>query len=75
MPPTPTQAGLLRRAGANQALHSDRGRILVSRDTTPLERPRRVNSNVRYHVVRGSCEAVQVSIGLKFAIPDLETER
>jgi len=24
-------------------LHSDRGRILVSRDTTPLQRPRRVN--------------------------------
>jgi len=27
----------------NQALHHDRGRILVSRDTTPLQRPRRVN--------------------------------
>jgi hypothetical protein len=27
----------------NQALHSDRGRILVSRDTTLLRRPRRVN--------------------------------
>jgi hypothetical protein len=27
----------------NQLLHTDRGRILVSRDTTPLERPRRVN--------------------------------
>src|SRR4051794_31285907 len=27
----------------NQALHSDRGRILVSRDTTALQRPRRVN--------------------------------
>jgi hypothetical protein len=23
----------------NQALHHDRGRILVSRDTTPLQRP------------------------------------
>ena len=28
-------------------LHSDRGRILVSRDTTPLQRPRRVNCCVR----------------------------
>jgi hypothetical protein len=27
----------------NQALHTDRGRILISRDTTPLQRPRRVN--------------------------------
>ena len=32
---------------ANQALHSDRGRILVSRDTTPLQRPRRVNCCVQ----------------------------
>jgi hypothetical protein len=31
----------------NQALHHDWGRILVSRDTTPLQRPRRVNSCVR----------------------------
>src|SRR5947209_7734262 len=31
----------------NQTLHSDRGRILVSRDTTPLQRPRRVNYCVR----------------------------
>lgn len=31
----------------NQALHHDRGRILVSRDTTPLQRPRRVNCCVR----------------------------
>jgi hypothetical protein len=27
----------------NQALHLDRGRILVLGDTTPLQRPRRVN--------------------------------
>jgi len=27
----------------NQALHRDRGRIFVPRDTTPLQRPRRVN--------------------------------
>jgi hypothetical protein len=26
-----------------QALHTDWGRILVSRDTTPLQRPRRMN--------------------------------
>jgi hypothetical protein len=31
----------------NQALHHDRDRILVSRDTTPLQRPRRVNCCVR----------------------------
>ncbi len=31
----------------NQALHSDRGRIRFSRDTTPLWRPRRVNCCVR----------------------------
>src|SRR4029077_4169272 len=31
----------------NQTLHRDRGRILVSRDTTPLQRPRRVNFCVR----------------------------
>jgi hypothetical protein len=30
-----------------QALHSDRGRILVSRATAPLQRPRRVNFCVR----------------------------
>jgi len=30
-----------------QALHADRGRILVLRDTTPLQRPRRVNAVVR----------------------------
>ena len=30
-------------AAPNQTLHTDRGRILVSRDTTPLQRPRRVN--------------------------------
>jgi hypothetical protein len=30
-----------------QLLHSDRGRILFSRDTTPLQRPRRVNWVVR----------------------------
>ena len=34
----------------NQALHRDRGRILVSRDTTPLQRPWRVNC-----VVLASC--------------------
>jgi hypothetical protein len=34
-------------AGPNQALHHDRGRILFSRDTTPLQRPRRVNWCVR----------------------------
>jgi hypothetical protein len=28
-------------------LHTDRGRILVSRGTTPLQRPRRVNWSVR----------------------------
>jgi hypothetical protein len=27
----------------NQALHHDRGRILVPRDTTSLQRPRQVN--------------------------------
>jgi hypothetical protein len=27
----------------NKPLHRDRGRILVSRDTAPLQRPRRVN--------------------------------
>src|SRR5688572_106993 len=32
-----------RKAPPNQALHTDRGRIPVSRDTTPLQRPRRVN--------------------------------
>lgn len=31
----------------NKALHSDRGRIPVSRDITPLQRPRRVNYFVR----------------------------
>jgi hypothetical protein len=31
----------------NQTLHSDRGRIHVSRDTTLLQRPRRVNWCVR----------------------------
>ena len=36
----------------NQALHSDRGRILFSRDTTPLQRPRRVNAVVRRGNVR-----------------------
>lgn len=30
----------------NKALHTDQGHILLSRDTTPLQRPRRVNSNV-----------------------------
>src|SRR5262249_57383926 len=30
----------------NKPLHSDRGRILVSGDTTPLQRPRRVNWSV-----------------------------
>jgi len=34
----------------NQAFHHDRGRILVSRDTTPLQRPRRVNCCVRRRV-------------------------
>src|SRR5262245_40240439 len=42
----------------NQTLHSDRGRILVSRDTTPLQRPRRVNTVVRpaagWHALRYS---------------------
>jgi hypothetical protein len=33
--------------GPNQALHHDRGRILVSRDIKPLQRPRRVNWCVR----------------------------
>jgi hypothetical protein len=28
---------------SNQALHHDLSRILVSRDTMPLQRPRRVN--------------------------------
>jgi hypothetical protein len=37
----------VRRAPPNQALHHDRGRILLSRDTTPLQRPRRVNWCVR----------------------------
>jgi hypothetical protein len=36
-----------KRVSPNQALHTDRGRILVSRDTTPLQRPRRVNCCVR----------------------------
>lgn len=34
-------------APANNALHTDRGRIFVSRDTAPLQRPRRVNWCVR----------------------------
>src|SRR5207248_346683 len=36
----------------NKALHSDRGRILVSRDTTSTWRPRRVNWIVRRKEVR-----------------------
>jgi len=43
-------------------LHHDRGRILVSRDTAPLQRPRRVNAVVRYHVGSGVSELVQVSV-------------
>lgn len=40
-------------APPNQTFHHDRGRVLVSRDTTPLQRPRRVNSSVRCKVARG----------------------
>src|SRR5262245_32215102 len=35
------------RVTPNNELHADRGRILFSRNTTPLQRPRRVNSTVR----------------------------
>lgn len=37
---------LRRESPPNQTLHSDRGRISESRDTTPLHRPRRVNGCV-----------------------------
>jgi hypothetical protein len=37
-------------------LHSDRGRILVLRDTTPLQRPRRVNFFVRLAEVSDAME-------------------
>ena len=43
----------------NQALHRDRGCILVSRDTTPLQRPRRVNSFVELN--RCAVERMTVS--------------
>src|SRR4051812_23179504 len=45
--PTLMLAKPSRRAGANKALHADRGRTLVSRDAAPLQRPRRVNCFVR----------------------------
>ena len=36
-------AGESKHRHSNQALHHDRGRMVVSRETTPLQRPRRVN--------------------------------
>jgi hypothetical protein len=43
----PSNKFLLRKPLPNQPLHSDRGRILFLRDTTPLQRPRRVNFFVK----------------------------
>lgn len=39
------------RVSPNKALHSDRGRILFSRDTTLMQRPRRVNLLVRRKIM------------------------
>ena len=50
-------------SGPNKALHHDRGRILFSRDTTPLQRPRRVNCCVRPPGARPMTDSRAILVG------------
>jgi hypothetical protein len=54
-----TPTGVL--APANQALHRDRGRILFSRDTTPLQRPRWLSLALNKTAKRGGKGRVAVT--------------